>query len=138
MMRRLPIALEVIPRHPAELVDRLRCTGLQCAGNRRLLGTAGPPKGALHCRIEAHGAIALGDGLGPTEDPQQTIEDLLDGAIAHGLLGDLHLFPQGSKETLPPQILAQGTQARTAGRHRRMLVHGALLSVRGYFLFLTL
>jgi hypothetical protein len=65
----LAIALEVIPRDAAESVDRLRGTGLQGARNRRLLRTARAPKRPLHRRIEADGAIALGDGLGATEDP---------------------------------------------------------------------
>jgi hypothetical protein len=68
MVRGLAIALEIIPGHPAELRNRLRGTRLQRARNGRLLGTPRPPKGALHRRIEANGAIALGDGLGPTED----------------------------------------------------------------------
>src|ERR687886_273611 len=90
MVRRLAVALQVIPGHPGELVDGLRCARLQGTRNGRLLGTPRPPKGALHRRIEANGAIALGDGLRATEDPQQAIEDLLDGAIADGLLRDLH------------------------------------------------
>ena len=52
MMRRLAIALEIIPRHPAELLNRLRGTRLQRARNGRLLGTPRPPKGALHRWIE--------------------------------------------------------------------------------------
>src|SRR5919204_5500536 len=78
MVRGLAITLQVIPRDPAELVDRLRGTGPQGARNRRLLGTARSSKGPLDRRIEANGAIALGDGLGATEDPQQAIEDLLN------------------------------------------------------------
>src|SRR2546426_6523426 len=93
-------------------------------------------KQTLHRRIEANRALALGDGLGATEDPQQAIEDLLDGAIAHGLLGELHLFPQGSEETVPPSIRASGTQTGTSRGHRRILVHGALLSARGHILSL--
>jgi hypothetical protein len=56
----------------------------------------------LHRRIEAHRDIALGDGLGATEEAQQPIEQFVEGAMADGLLGELHLFPQGSEETVPP------------------------------------
>src|SRR5262249_40237704 len=106
---------------------------LQRARNGRLLGTPRPPKGALHRRIEANGAIALGDGLGPTEDTSQAIEHLLDGAIADHLLGDVYLFPQRGKKTVSPQILSQGTEAGTAGRHHAIFRHGELLSAQGIY-----
>jgi len=71
-----------------------------------LLGTAGPPKGPLHSPIGTYGDIVLRNGLGPTEDPAQGIEQFLDGAIADRFLPNLYLFPQRGKETVPPQILA--------------------------------
>src|SRR5919197_6458771 len=123
MVRRLTIALQVIPRHPAELGDRLRCTGLQRARNRRLLGTARPPKGPLDGWIEANGDITLRNRLGPTQDPQQAIEQFVDGTIADRLLWHLDLFPQRGKETLPFAILAQGTEAGTARGHRVIFWH---------------
>src|SRR5689334_12465921 len=98
----LAVALQVMPRHPAELVDGCRGTRLQGAGNRRLLGTVRPPKGPLHSGIDPNGHITLRDGLGPTEDAQQGIEHLLDGAMADRLLGDGDLLAQGGKETVPP------------------------------------
>src|SRR2546426_11940837 len=104
MMRRLAIALQVIPRDSRELVDRLRGTRLQRSRNGRLRGTPRAPKGPLHGWIHTNRAIALGDGLGATQDPQEAIEDLLDGAIADALLGKLHLCPHGGKEAVPPQI----------------------------------
>src|SRR5215510_9593904 len=114
MVRRLTIAFEVVPGHTLEAVDRLGHTGLQRACNGRLLSTACPPKGPLHSGVKANRAIALGDGLSATQDPQQGIEDLLNGTIADALLGKLHLFPQGGKEAVPFEILTQGTQAGTA------------------------
>ena len=98
MVRRLAITLQVRPGHPTALVDCLHGTGLQGAHHRRWLRTARPTKGPLDRRINADRAITLGDGLGTTEAPQEAIEDLLNGARVHGLLGELHLFPQGGKE----------------------------------------
>ena len=134
MAGRLARALQVIPRDAAQLVDSLRGTRLQGAGDGGRLGTPRPPTGAWHRRIEAHRAMALGDGLGATEEPPQAIEDLLDGAIAHGLVGELHLFPHGSEETVPPSRRASGPQTGTSRGHRRLLVHGALLAARGHVL----
>src|SRR5689334_20883557 len=131
MMRRLAIALEIIPGHPTELVNRLHGTRVQGAGDGRLLGTARPAKSPLHGWIHTNRGIALGDGLGPTEDAQQGIEHLLDGAMADCLLGNRELLAQGSKKALPPQILPQGTQARTAGWDRDIFCHGVLLPGKG-------
>src|SRR2546422_913334 len=131
MVRGLAITLQVIPRYPAELVDRLRCTGLQGARNRRLLGTARPPKGLLDGGVDTDRDITLGDGFGATEDPQQSIEQLIARAIAHRFLRDLDLFPQGGKETVPFEILPQGTQTGTARGHRDIFRHGELLPRKG-------
>ena len=98
MVRCLAITLQVKPGHPTALVDCLRGTGLQGARHRRWLRTARPATGPLDRRINADRAITLGDGLDTTEDSQEAIEDLLNGARVHGLLGELHLFPQGGKE----------------------------------------
>ena len=51
-------------------------------------------------------SIILDNSLGPTEYPAQGIEQFVDGTMADGFLRDLHVLPQGSKETVPPQILA--------------------------------
>lgn len=59
-------------------------------------------------------------------------------AIADGFLRALDLFSSGGKDAVPPQILAPRTQTGTPCGHRRMLMHGALRSVRGTGLFLTL
>jgi hypothetical protein len=101
-----------------ELVDGLHGTGLQGPGNRRLLGTARPPKGPLHGGIDPDRDITLGEGFGTTEDAQQAIEQFVDRTIADSFLWHLHLFPQRGKETLPFEILAQGTEAGTARGHR--------------------
>jgi hypothetical protein len=82
--------------------------------------------------------MTLGDGFGTTEDASQAIAHLLDGARADRLLGDGHLFPQGSEATVPPYIRAEGTQTGTSRSHRRILVHGARLSARGHVLSLAL
>jgi hypothetical protein len=60
----------------------------------------------LHRPIGTYGDIVLSNSLGPTEYPAQGIEQFLYGAIADRFLPNLHLFPQRSKETVPPQILA--------------------------------
>src|SRR5262245_3587474 len=132
------IAFEIVPGHLLQLPHVLRGTGPQGPRDRGLLGTATPPKGALHGTIGTDRHIILGDGLGPTEDPAQGIEQFVDRTVADGFLPDLHLFSHGGKETLPPQILAYGTQTGTPRGHRRMLAHGALLSAQGHFLLLTL
>src|SRR5207302_11116489 len=101
MVRRLARALAIVPGHPAEVVDRLRGTGLQGARNRRLLGAARPPKGPLDGGINTHGAIALRHGFGATEEAEQSIEQFVDRAIADRFLWNLHLFSSRSKETAP-------------------------------------
>jgi hypothetical protein len=136
MVRRLARALEVIPRDAAALGHRLCGAGLQGTGKRRLLGTARPPTGPWPSGIDPDGALTLRARLGPTQEPSQAIEDLLDGTMADRFLGALDLFPHGSKATVPPSILASGTQTGTPCGHRRLLVHGALLSARGYFLII--
>src|SRR5262249_31673511 len=88
--------------------------------------------------VTSQAKIILRDGLRPTEHPAQGIEQFVDRTIADGFLPDLHVFPQRGKETVPPQILAQGTQTGTPCSHCHMLVHGALLSAKGYFLSFTL
>src|SRR5207245_9807254 len=95
MVWRLTIALQVIPGHPTELGHCLRGTRLQGAGNGGLLGTARPPTGPLHGWVDANGDVALGDGLGATEDPQQPIEPLVHRTLADRLLGYLRLSPRG-------------------------------------------
>jgi len=77
-------------------------TGPQGPRERGLLGTAGPPKGPLHCAIGTNRAIILRDGLRPTEPPAQGIEQFVDRTLADGFLPELHVFPQGGKETVPP------------------------------------
>jgi hypothetical protein len=106
MMRRLALALAIIPRHPAELLTRLRGTRLQRARQGRWLGTPRPPKGALHRWIEAHGAMALGDGLRATEHASHPLEHFVARAIVHSVLRALDLFPSRGQDTVPPQILA--------------------------------
>jgi hypothetical protein len=49
--------------------------------------------------------------------------------------GDLHLFPHEGKETLPFEVLAQGTQAGTARRHCAILRHQRTPSSQGDFLY---
>jgi hypothetical protein len=71
--------------------------------------------------------MARGEARGAPEEPQQGIEDLRDGVLADGLWGDRPLCPHGGKAAVPPQILPQGTQAGTAGRHREIFRPGALL-----------
>src|SRR5262249_30179867 len=132
------IAVEIVPGHLFKLRNVLRCTGPQGPRNGGLLGTTGPPKGPLDRTIGTDRAIILGDSLGATEDPTQGIEQFVNRTIADGFLSDLHLFSHGGKETVSPQILAEGTQTGTPRGHRRMLVHSALLSARGPFLSLTL
>jgi hypothetical protein len=78
-MRGLAKPLQVIPRDPAELVDCLRCTGLQGARNRRLLGTVRPPKGPLHGGIHANRHVTLGDGLAPQRIPHSPSSTLSIG-----------------------------------------------------------
>ena len=39
---------------------------------------------ALHRGVRPHRHVTLGNGLGPTEDPDQGIEDLVDLALARG------------------------------------------------------
>jgi hypothetical protein len=100
------IALEIVPGHLFKLRDILPGTGPQRPRNGGLLGTTGPPKGPLHRTIGTDCGVILGDSLGPTEDPAQGIEQFVDRPIADGFLPDLHVFPHGGKETVPPQILA--------------------------------
>src|SRR5262249_34085367 len=121
-----------------ELGDVFRYTGPQGPRYGRLLGTPCTPKGPLHRTIGTDCEIILGDSLGSTEDPAQGIEQFVDRTIADGFLPDLHVVAQGGKETVPTQILAQGTQTGTPCGHCHMLVHGALLSAKGYFLSFTL
>ena len=102
MVRGLAIALEVIPRHPLELGDGLRCTGLQGARHGRRLGTARAPTGPLHRWVDAYRDMTLRDGLGATEEPQQPIEHFVDRTIADRFLWYLDLSPQRGKETVPP------------------------------------
>jgi|ERR671922_1985914 hypothetical protein len=59
MVRGLAITLEVILRHPLDLGHVLSRTGLQRAGDGRLVRAALPPKGPLDSRIDADGDIAL-------------------------------------------------------------------------------
>jgi len=47
------------------------------------------------------------------------------------LLRDRDLFAQGSKDTVPPEIFTERTQARTAGWRCGSLGHRELLRVRG-------
>jgi hypothetical protein len=56
----------------------------------------------LHRTIGADRNIILANGLGPTEDPAQGIEQFVDRTIADGFLWDLHVLPQWSKETVSP------------------------------------
>jgi hypothetical protein len=56
----------------------------------------------LHCAIGTNRAIILRDGLRPTEPPAQGIEQFVDRTLADGFLPELHVFPQGGKETVPP------------------------------------
>jgi hypothetical protein len=60
----------------------------------------------LHGTIGTDRDIILGDGLGPTADPAQGIEQFVDRPVADGFLPDLHGLAQGGKETVPSQILA--------------------------------
>jgi hypothetical protein len=60
----------------------------------------------LHRTIGTDRDVILGDGLGSTEDAAQGIEQFVDRTIADGFLPDLHVFPEGGKETVPSQILA--------------------------------
>src|SRR6266702_8389822 len=113
---------------PPKLPHVLRDTGPQGPRDRGLLGTAAPPTGALHGTIGTDCHSILGHGLGPTEDPAQGIEQCVDRTIADGFLPDLHGLAQGGKDTVPPHILASGPQTGTPRGHRRLLVHGALLS----------
>ena len=69
MVRRLTIALQVIPGDAVELGDGLGGTGVQGAGKGRLFGTPRASKGPLHRRGDANGDITLGESLGATEDP---------------------------------------------------------------------
>ena len=96
------IALRIVPRGLVKLRNILRRTGPQGPRDRGLLGTAGPPKGPLHGTIGTNREIILGDGLGPTENPAQGIEQFIDRTIADGFLPDLYVCPQGGKETVPP------------------------------------
>src|SRR5207245_9443049 len=118
MVWRRTLATQVRPAPTAALSHCLRGTRLQGAGNGGLLGTARPPKGPLHGWVDANGDVALGDGLGATEDPQQPIEQFVHRTIADSFLRNLHLFPRGGQEAVPFEILAQGTEAGTARGHR--------------------
>jgi len=60
----------------------------------------------LHRTIGTDRHIILGDSLGPTENTAQGIEQFVNRPITDGFLPDLHLFSQGGKETVPPQILS--------------------------------
>ena len=133
-----PIALQIIPGHLLELGDVFCCTGPQGPRHGGLLGTPCTPTGPLHRTIGTDRAIILGDGLGTTEDPAQGIEPCVDRTRADGFLPDLYVFSHGGKETVPPQILASGTQTGTPRGHGHMLAHGALLAARGTCLSLTL
>ena len=55
-----------------------------------------------HGGIEPDSDITLRDGFGAAEDPQQPIEQFVDRPIADHFLWNAHLFPHGSKETVPP------------------------------------
>jgi hypothetical protein len=46
----------------------------------------------LHRPIGTDREIILGDGLGPTENSAQGIEQFVNRTIADGFLPDLHLF----------------------------------------------
>jgi hypothetical protein len=134
MARRGARALQIIPRHLVTPRDVLRGTGPQgaCQGRRR--GTARPPQGPLHRTIGPQGAMMQRDGLGATQYPAQDIEQFVDGAIADGLVRHLPLVPQRGQATVPEASSASGTQTGTPCGHRRLLVHGALLSAQGHFL----
>lgn len=134
MARRGARALQIIPRHLVKLRDVLRGTGPpgSCQGRRR--GTARPPKGPLHRTIGPQGDMMRRDGLGATQYPAQDIEPCVDGAIADGLWRHLPLVPQRGQAIVPEAILASGTQTGTPWGHRRLLVHGALLSAKGHCL----
>src|SRR6266516_4297077 len=86
MVRRLAIALEVIPRYPVELGNGLGRTGLQGAGNGRLLRTARAPKGPLHGWVDANCDMTLRNRLGPTQHAQHAMEQFVRGAIADRFL----------------------------------------------------
>jgi hypothetical protein len=111
--------------------DGLGGTGLQGADNCRLVRTARLPKGPLHRWVDANRDMALGNGLRPTEEAQEPIEQFVRRAIADRFLRDLPLFLEGDKEAVSPQLLSQGTQTRPVGRGRDTLCHGELLSRKG-------
>ena len=52
------------------------------------------------------------------QEPQQPIEELVDGAIADRFLRDLYLCLEWGEETVPFEVLTQGTQTGTARGHR--------------------
>jgi hypothetical protein len=93
MVRRLTVALQVIPGDALKLRDGLSGTVVQGAGNGRLLSTARAPKGPLHGGIDAHRHVTLGHGLGATQDPQQSTEHFVNRTIADRFLWNLHLCP---------------------------------------------
>src|SRR2546423_3007179 len=132
MVGRGSIALEVIPRHALKLGDVLSPAGPQRACDRRLVGTARAAKSALHGGVCTNRHVTLGDGFGATKDPDHGIEDLVHGTIPDRLLGNLDLLAERGKETSAPQILAEGTEARTPCVKDGRLRHGALLAGRGY------
>ena len=78
MAGRGPIAFQIVPGHACKLGDGVDCARPQGARDGRLVGTARAAKGALHRRVGPNRHVTLGNGLGPTEDPDQGIEDLVD------------------------------------------------------------
>ncbi len=136
MVGRRPVPFQIIPGHPLKLRHGVGGTRPQRPCNGGLLSAARAPKGSLDRRVRANRDVTLRNGLGPTEDPDQGIEDLVDRPVADRFLGDGHLLAERGEETPAPEILAEGAEARTPRVEDGRLRHGALLAGQGDFLII--
>ena len=131
-------ALASVPGPLCKLRDLLPGTGPQRPCHGGLRGTTGPPQGPLPRTIGTDGGGMLGESLSPTAEPAAGIAQCVARPLADGCVPELSVCPHGGTEPGPPHRRASGTQTGTPCGPRCMLGHGALLSARGYFLFLTL
>ena len=128
---RRPVPFPIIPGHPRKLRHGVGGTRPPRPGKGGRLSAARAPTGALARRGRAHRDVTLRHGLGPTEDPDQGIEDLVDRPVADRVRGDGHWRAERGEETPAPELLAEGAEARTPRVEDGRLRHGVLLPGRG-------